>query len=43
MNPDYNKSQNSYVKNDSDTRACIEAVISFLEVFIPETTARKLI
>ena len=44
MNPDCNKSQNSYVKNDSDSRACIEVVLSFLQVFIPaETTARKLI
>ena len=42
--PPYNKtSKNSYVKNDSDTRACIEVVIGFLQVFIPETTARKLI
>ena len=43
MNPDYNQSQNSYVKNDSDSRACIEVVLRFLQVFIPETTARKLI
>ena len=43
MPPYNNTSKNSYVKNDSDTRVCIEVVISFLQAFIPETTARKLI
>ena len=43
MPPCNNTSKNSYVKNDSDTGACIEVVMSFLQVFIPETTARKLI
>ena len=43
MHPYNNKGQNSYVKDDSDSRACMEVVISFLQVFIPETTARKLI
>ena len=43
MPPYHNKSQNSYVKKDSDSRACIEVVINFLQVFIPETTARKLV
>lgn len=42
--PQYNnKSQNSYVKNDTDSSVCIKAVISFLQLFIPETTARKLV
>ena len=42
--PPYNDtSKNFYVKNDSDTRACIEVVLSFLQVLIPKTTARKLI
>ena len=43
MPPYNNTSKNTYVKNDSDTRACIEVVISFLQAFIPETTAMKLI
>ena len=38
-----NKSKNCYVKNDSDCSAGIKAVISFLQLFIPETTARKLV
>ena len=42
--PQYdNKRKNSYVKNDSDSSACIKVVISFLKLFIPETTARKLV
>lgn len=38
-----NKSKNSYVKDDSDSSACIKAALSFLQLFIPETTARKLV
>lgn len=42
--PQYNnKSKNPYVKNDSDSIVCIKAVISFLQLFIPATTARKLV
>lgn len=43
MPQDKNKSQNSYVKNDSDSGVCIKTVISFLQLFIPVTTARKLV
>ena len=41
--PPYNKSKNFYVKDDSDCSASIKTVINFLQVFIPETTARKLV
>ena len=41
--PQYNKSKNSYVKDFSDCSASIKAVIHFLQLFIPETTARKLV
>lgn len=38
-----NKSKNAYVKNDSDSSACIKVALSFLQLFMPETTARKLL
>jgi len=42
--PEYNnKSKNSYVKDDNDTSTCIQVVISFLQLFIPITTAKKLV
>lgn len=42
--PSYdNKSKNTYVKNSSDTSACMKAVIRFLQLFIPETTAKKVV
>lgn len=42
--PSYNnKSKNSYVKNSSDSIACMKAVIRFLQLFIPETTAKKVV
>lgn len=37
------KSKNSYIKEDNDTIACIKAVINFLQLFIPVTTAKKLV
>lgn len=43
MTDDENKSKNTYVKNDSDSSACIKAALSFLQLFLPETTARKLV
>ena len=42
--PSYNnKRKNSYVKNSSDASACMKAVIRFLQLFIPETTAKKVV
>lgn len=42
--PQYNnKSKNSYVKNDNDPIVCIKVAISFHRLFIPETTAWKLV
>ena len=41
--PQYNKRKNRYVKTDSDKSASIKVVINFLQLFIPETTAKKLV
>ena len=42
--PSYNnKRKNSYEKNSSDASACMKAVIRFLQLFIPETTAKKVV
>ena len=42
--PSYNnKRKNSYVKNSSDASACMKVVIRFLQLFIPETTAKKVV
>ena len=37
------KRQNSYVKNDDDSKTSIKTVIKFLQLFMPATTARKLV
>lgn len=37
------KSKNSYVKNDKDTDACIKTILIFLQLFLPKTTAKKLV
>ena len=39
----YNKIKNRYVKTDRDRSASIKVVINFLQLFIPETTAKKLV
>lgn len=42
--PQYNNERrNSYVANDSDRITCINVVIDFLKLFIPVTTAKKLV
>lgn len=37
------KNKNSYVENERDCEGCIRAVVKFLQLFIPETTARKVV
>ncbi len=37
------KSKNSHVKNDSDPITCIKAALGLLQLFLPKTTARKLV
>lgn len=37
-----NKSKNSYVKDDNDSDSCMKAALNFLQLFLPKTTARKL-
>ena len=43
MSVNKDKSKNSYVKNEGDSQACVKAVIGFLQLFMPETTAKKLV
>lgn len=38
-----NERRNSYVTNDIDSITCINIVIDFLKLFIPVTTAKKLV
>lgn len=37
------KNKNSYVENERECEGCIRAVVKFLQLFIPETTARKVV
>lgn len=37
------KGSNSYVRNEREAEACIKVVVNFLRMFIPETTAKKLV
>ena len=37
------KNKNSYVENERDCETCIKAVVKFLQLFVPETTARKVV
>ena len=39
----YNKIKNRYVKTDRDRIASIKVVINYLQLYIPETTAKKLV
>lgn len=43
MSANKDMSNNTYVKSDADSKACIKVVISILQYFMPETTARKLV
>lgn len=38
-----NKSKNSYVKKDADANICMDTILTFLQLFLPKTTARKLV
>ena len=42
--PQYDyKGKNFYVRNSDDSKVCIKTVINFLHIFVPDTTARKLV
>ena len=40
---EYNESKNSYVKTERERSVSIEAVLKFLELFLPATTSRKVV
>ena len=39
----HNKSKNSYVKKDADANICMDTILTFLQLFLPKTTARKVV
>lgn len=39
----HNQSKNSYVKKDADANICMDTILTFLQLFLPKTTAKKVV